>query len=180
MPFKTFNSWLFDGKKNSPIPRPRKDDNGKVIVDDILKYNSPITHTFVISLFLRNGSLNHYLDEHFNNIGVRYLTRKEILKFIKNCVIDFRIKKRDIMFYKRRARRMLYDKIRERMPLLKNDDVVLLCDIIEKSDNKDAIFDSLGLEKPKKSKLKKDKEMKTKKITLDDFLVEHFSMIDVS
>lgn len=180
MPFRTFNNWLFDGKKNSSIPRPRKDETGKVIVPDILKYNSPITHTFIISLFLRNGPLNHYLDEYFNNIGVRYLTREEILKFAKKCVIDFKVKKRDIMFYKRRSRRMLYDKIRERMPILKNDDVSLLCDIIEKSDNKDAIFDSLGLEKPKKSKLKKEKKTKTKKITLDEFLAEHFSMIDVS
>jgi len=180
MPFRTFNNWLFDGKKNSPIPRPRKDDTGKIIVSDILKYNSPITHTFVISLFLRNGPLNHYLDEHFNNIGVRYLTREELLKFTKKCVMDFRIKKRDIMFYKRRARRMLYDNIRERMPLLKNDDVVLLCNIIEESDNKDAIFDSLGLEKPKKSKLKKEKKMKVEKITLNKFLAEHFSTIDVS
>lgn len=180
MPFRTFNNWLFDGKKDSPIPRPRKDENGKIVVPDILKYNSPITHTFVISLFLRNGLLNRYLDEHFNNIGVRYLTREEILKFVKKCVMDFKIKKRDIMFYKRRARRMLYEKIRERMPILKNDDVLLLCDIIENSDNKEAIFDSLGLEKPKKSKLKKAKKMKSEKITLDKFLGEHFSMIDVT
>ena len=85
MPYKLFNSWLFDGKKNSPIPRSEK--------VDILKYNSPITHTFVISLFLRNGPLNYYLDENFNNIGLRYLTREDLFKFVKKCVIDFKIKK---------------------------------------------------------------------------------------
>jgi len=47
MPFRTYNNWLFDGQRNSPIPKTDK--------LDILKYNSPITHTFVISMFLRNG-----------------------------------------------------------------------------------------------------------------------------
>ena len=174
MPFKTFNKWLFDGKINSPIPRPRKDDNGKIIVNDILKYNSPITHTYVISLFLRYGSLNHYLDTYLNNINLRYLSRKDILKFIKKCVIDFKVKKRDIVFYKHKTKRILFDRLRDKMPLLKNDDVLLLCDIIEQSSNKSAIFDSLGIEMPKKTKIKK-----TKKIPLDKFLKEHFSVITI-
>ena len=46
MPFKAFNSWLFDGNIKTPIPKAK---DGV----DVLKYNSPITHTFVISLFLR-------------------------------------------------------------------------------------------------------------------------------
>lgn len=179
MPFKTFNNWLFDGRKDTPIPRPKTNDEGKVVTPDILKYNSPITHTFVIAMFLRNGALNHYLDTYFNNISLRYLSREDIFKFIKKCVIDFKIKKRDVMFYKRRARHMLYEKLRERMPYLKNDDVLLLCDIVENSDNKDAVFDSLGLEIPKKTKLKKTKKLKVKKISLDKFLSEHFSTFDV-
>lgn len=179
MPFRTFNFWLFDGKKNSPIPRPKYDDNGKIITPDILKYNSPITHTYVISLFLRNGLLNHYLDKYFNNISLRYLSREDLFKFIKKCVIDFKIKKRDLVFYKRRERRVLYDTLRERMPLLKNDDVLLLCDIIEKSENKDSIYDSLHLQKPKRSKLKKARKIESKKITFNDFLKDYFSTVDV-
>ena len=169
-PFKVFNSWLFDGRKNSPIPKSEK--------VDILKYNSPITHTYVIALFLRNGLLNHYLDKYFNNISLRYLTREELLKFIKKCVLDFKVKKSDLVFYKRRARRVLYDKLREKMPFLKNDDILLLCDIIENSEIKDAIYDSLDLQKPKKSKLKKARKVESKKTNLKDFIEEHFSMVD--
>lgn len=177
MPFKTFNSWLFDGRKDSPIPKPKTNDKGKVITPDILKYNSPITHTFLTSMFLRNGPLNYYLNKYFNDINLRYLQRDELMKFIKRCVMDFRINKREIVFYPRKARHMLYEKLREKIPLLKNDDISLLCDIIEKSNNKKAIFDSLGLNIPKKKNMKKPKKIKSKKISLKDFLNEHFSVI---
>lgn len=180
MPFKTFNNWLFDGRRDTPIPRPTYDENGKIKTPDILKYNSPITHTFVVSLFLRNGPLNHYLDKYFNDINLRYLTREELLYFIKKCVYDFKIQKRDIMFYKRRQQIILYNILRERLPYLKNDDIMLFCEIIERSDNREAIYDSLGLEKPKKTKLKKVKKIKSKKISVKDFLNENFSTIEVS
>lgn len=181
MPYKTFNNWLFDGKKDSPIPRPQLDENGKVAID-ILKYNSPITHTYLISLFLKHGPLNQYLNEYFNNINLRYLSKEEIFKFIKKCIFDFKINKRDMMFYKHGAKKMLYEKLREKISLLKNDDLLLLCNIIEKSENKDAIFDSLGIEQQKKikvEKIKKTKTIKTKKISLDELMNKHFSIIDI-
>ena len=86
MPFKTFNTWLFDGNQSSPIPK------------DILKYNSPISHTYVISLFLKNGTLNNYLDKYFNDLNLRYLTKEELFRFIKKCVLDFKIKTIDSPF----------------------------------------------------------------------------------
>ena len=177
MPFKTFNNWLFDGQKNTPIPKPKTNDDGKVIVPDILKYNSPITHTFVLAMFLKHGPLNQYLNEYFNNMNVRYLSREELFIFIKKCVQQFKIQKSQITFYPRQQRVILYEKLREKMAILKNDDVYLLCDLVEKSDNKDAIFDSLGLDKPKKTKLKKAKKLKSEKITLKTFLNDHFSTI---
>lgn len=174
MPFRTFNYWLFDGQRNSPIPKPKN----KV---DILKYNSPITHTFLVSMFLRNGHLNSYLNKYFNDINLRYLSKEELFKFIKKCVIDFKIKKRDIVYYPRRARQILYEALREKISTFKNDDILLLCEMIEKSGNKNAVFESLNLEKPKKKsiKMKKSKKDETKKILLKDFLDEHFSIIEI-
>ncbi len=168
MPFKTFNTWLFDGNIKSPIPTTK----------DVLKYNSPITHTFVLSLFLRNGKLNHYLNDYFNNINLRYLQKEELFYFIKRCVIDFRIKKRDIVFYPRMAKNKLYDKLREKTPILKNGDISLLCDIIDKSEDKNMVYQALDIEKPKKQKVR-TKKIKKKKITLQDFLSEHFSIMKV-
>jgi hypothetical protein len=168
MPFKTFNTWLFDGNIKSTIPT----------ANDVLKYNSPITHTFVLSLFLRNGKLNHYLNNYFNNINLRYLPKEELFYFIKRCVIDFRIKKRDIVFYPRMAKNKLYDKLREKTPILKNGDISLLCDIIDKSEDKNMVYQALDIEKPKKQKVR-TKKTKKKKITLKEFLSEHFSIMKV-
>ena len=172
--YQVFNNWLFDGRIYSPIPKPKIDENKKVIIPDILKYNSPITHTYLISLFLKNGYLNSYLNKYFNNITVRYLSREDILRFIKKCVIDFKIKKRDLAFYKFHKRKILYDRLRDKMPILKNDDILLLCDIVENSKNKKSIYDSLNLELPKKLKVKKTKKLKSKKINLQKFLKDYF------
>ena len=170
MPFRTFNNWLFDGSKNTPIPKPK---DGV----DILKYNSPITHTYAISLFLRNGPLNHYLNKYFNNMGLRYLPKEELFYFLKQCVLDFRVKRRDIVYYPYRRKTKLYQILREKVGHFKNDDISLLCDIIDKSEGKDVVYHSLGIEKPKKEKLRK-KKVKKKKISSREFLKEHFSIID--
>jgi hypothetical protein len=173
MPFRTFNSWLFDNQRNSPIPKSDK--------IDILKYNSPITHTFVVSMFLRNGYLNSYLNKYFNDMNLRYLSKEELFKFIKKCVMDFKIKKRDIVYYPRKERQILFEALRERISTFKDDDIMLLCEVIEKSENKDAIFETLGLERQKKKRMesKKIKDNKKIKIPLKDFLNEHFSTIEV-
>jgi len=179
MPFRVFNEWLFDGRKDTPIPRLKTDDTGKVITPDILKYNSPITHTFVISMFLKHGPLNFYLNKYFNDFNLRSLEKEELFFFIKKCVQDFKIQRSSIMFYPRRAKMILYDKLRERMPLLKNDDLLLLSELIERSDNKEAIYNSLGLERPQKIKINKEKKITTETISLKNFLSQHFSTMEV-
>ena len=171
--YKTFYSWLYDGNIKSEIPKPKMKDD-KVIVPDILKYNSPINHTFIVKLFLKNGSLNHYLDQYFNNIGLRYLEKEDFFKFIKKCVIDFKVNRKTIPYFKFKRETKIFNELKKKVPLLKNDDVYLLCDIIEKSDEKEAIYNSLGIEKPEKKKLTK----KDKSISSTEFLENNFSIIE--
>jgi hypothetical protein len=171
MPFRTFNTWLFDRNKTSPIP-PAKDGV------DILKYNSPISHTFVMQMFMRNGYLNKYLDEYFNNIGLRYLTKEEFFYFIKKCVCDFRVKKSEIVYYKFRRQDKLYNILREKFPQFKNDDISLLAELIEKSEDRDVIYQTLGLDMPIKKKLKNSKKRPAKgKVSLKNFLAGNFSIL---
>lgn len=171
-PYQIFNEWLFDRNINSPIPKPK---DGV----DILKYNSPITHTYIISLFLRNGSLNSYLNDYFNNINLRYIKKEELLYFIKKCVIDFRVKKRDLMFYKYQKQDKLFNNLRERFPQFKNNDISLLCDLIDRSEEKSRIYESIGLEVPKKKKVTVRKtKVKSKKLSSKEFLERHFSILE--
>lgn len=164
---------MFDGSKSTPIPKATE----KV---DILKYNSPITHVFALQLFMRHGSLNHYLNEYFNNIGLRYLTKEDLFLFLKKCVLDFRVMKRDTVFYPYRQKNKLFDSLRAKFPELKNNDISLFCDIIEKSNDREAIYNTLGLDKPpKKQKLKigKKKINRKNKIPLKKYMEKHFSVI---
>lgn len=171
-PYQIFNEWLFDRNIDTPIPKPR---DGV----DILKYNSPITHTYLISLFLRNGPLNEYLDKYFNNIGLRYLKKEELFYFIKQCVIDFRVKKRDLVFFRYQRQDKLFNNLRERFPQFKNNDVSLLCELIERSEERDRIYESIGLDVPKKKKVKvKNKQVKSKKMSSSEFLERHFSILE--
>jgi len=168
MPFKTFNKWLFDGSVKSEIK------------PDLLKYNSPITNTYVVSLFQRSGKLNHYLDKHFNNMGLYYLDKEELLKFIKKCVKDFKINRRTITYFPRRSADDLFNALRNKVAVLKNDDLELLTQIINKSDDKKAILSSLGLDsKPKRTKSSQTCKLGQKnKVKLEE-LMENFTTIEI-
>jgi len=128
-------------------------------------------------MFLTNGPLNHYLDSYFNNINLRYLDKKELFGFIKKCVLDFRVKRRDVTFVPWTRKSKLFGILREKFPELKNCDVSLLVDLVDESEDKDTIYNTLGLEKPKKMKLKK-KRKKTK-ISLKEFMANHISIMEM-
>jgi len=179
MPFRTFNTWLFDGRLDSPIPKPKTKDDGTVVVPDIMKYNSPITPTYVISMFLRNGPLNRYLNKYFNNMGVRYLDKEDLFMFIKKCVIDFAIRKNEIVFYQYKKETQIYSKLRAKLPFLKNNDIVLFAELIEKSPDRDSVYQALDMEKPKKQKIKLNKKQveEKEKTSLKEFLERHFSIV---
>lgn len=171
MPFKTFHSWLFDGSRNSPIPKATE----KV---DILKYNSPITHTYVISMFPKHGPLNHYLNTYFNTMDVRYLEKEELFKFIKKCVLDFRVKRTDVTYFPYKKQSKLFEVLREKFPQFKNFEISELCRIIDDSEEKDLIYKSLNLEKLEKKKMTKKEKLKGK-ISLKMFLDRNFSILNI-
>lgn len=160
MPFKTFNNWIFDGNLKSEIPDK----------ENLLKYNSPITVTYVINMFILNAKLNYYLNEYFNNIGLRYLDKEEFFRFIKKCVHDFKVQRKSIPFIQNyRRNSQLFEKFRKKIPMIKSYDISLLCDLVDKSKDKDVIYSSLGLDKVEKHKVRKSQQKKIGK-KLDEFL----------
>jgi hypothetical protein len=169
MPFKTFHAWLFDGSRNTPLPKATE----KV---DILKYNSPITHTYVLSMFPKHGPLNHYLNTYMNNINLRYLDKAELFLFIKKCVLDFRVKRTDVTYFPYKRQTKLFTTLREKLPEFKNFEIKMICDKIDNDENRDQIYETLGIDKPKKKKLKK-KKRQTGKISLKKFLDMNFSIL---
>lgn len=166
-PYKLFWDWCFDRKPKSPIPNP----------EVLLKYNSPINTTFLLKSFVQHAKLNHYLNEYLNNIGIYYIDKEELFFFIKRCIQDFKVKKKDIHFIKYKRQEILIEKLKQKCPTLKIYDIGLLAKVIQKSKDKNAIYSALGLEKPKKQKLKKWDKLE--KVSLSSFLKENFKMVKV-
>ena len=148
MPFRSCIDWLFDGKKDTPIP-------------DIVLRTSHLSHVWILRMFSTNANLNAYLNEYFNNKGLWNLDKGELLAFIKKCVADFKIRRSSLPPPKPRLQKdKLFDVLREQVVELKDHEISLLCDIINNSEEKKDIYYSLGLEKPKKAKVRKKKTKK--------------------
>lgn len=165
MPFKAFSNWLFDNNINSPIPTE----------PDILKYDSPITATYVISIFMKCPKLNYQLNTYLNNINLRYIDKRELFLFIKRCVQKYDVKRYQLCYRPYSARKTkLFDLLQTKFSNLKKYEIQYLCDKIDNLKEKDEIYQSLGLEKPKRIKIKTTK----KKISLNDFL-NNFTIVEV-
>ena len=165
MPWKSLNTWLFDGSRKSEVP------------PILLKSGSPITQMTLIKMFINNGPLNHYLNSYMNSTWLFSIDKEDVLKFIKKCVIDYKIRKNGLFYSKRPTQDKLFEILREKIPTLKNNDLSLLSDIISKSKDRDKIFETLGLTAPvkKKSKVKK---IKPKKISQKLYISEKFNVIE--
>ena len=168
MPYKTFFNWCFDGNIKNGIP------SGEG-VPELLKYNSPIHADFLMKSFVTNGKLNHYLNKYLNNIGVRYISKEDLFFFFKQCVIDFKIKRKDIHYVGWAKNDILANKISKKRPLLKKDEIQIVCGLIDKSDDKEAIYRSLGIDK-KEFKKKKMKKKQTK-ISSKNYIAQNFGIM---
>jgi hypothetical protein len=169
MPYRTFFDWAFSGNIKDPIPVGEG-------IPDILKYNSPIHETFLLKSFVGNGKLNFYLNTYLNNIGLRYIDKKDLFYFIKQCIIDFKINRRSVHYSKWSHDTALFKKVSKKFPLLKKDEVSILCDEIDKSDEKDSIYRTLGLDK-KEFKKKKSKKKAIAKIGTKKYIAKNFGIV---
>ena len=169
--YSIFYDWLFDGDPKSEIPTNEP---------NILKYDSPINETFILKIFMKHAEFNHYLNQNFNNIIIRNIEREDLLKFIKQCVFDFKLRRNNILYSPPIYKTKLVKKLKLKLPLLKDHEISFLADQIEHDPNKDSIYSSLGLEKPEKKVIKKKtKEVKTIKVSFNNFIDDNFKFIEI-
>jgi len=170
--YRDFTRWLFDGNPLSPIPNEQ----------DMLKYNSPITHGYILQCLLPHSLLTTYLNDTFNSYDLFKLNKKEFLLYIKHLVLKLNITRN---FFNYRGKRddeknELYKQLLKKLPELKKDDISLLADIIDNLDEieKESYYASLGLSVPKKRKLSgKRKKEKIKKISLEEYMNKFFNIM---
>ena len=84
-------------------------------------------------------------------MGIWYLDKETLFKFLKRAVIDFRVRRGELYFMKsKRNTEKLVEKLEEKFPLLKLGDLRFLSELIDNSPSRDAIYHSFGLKKPRK------------------------------
>jgi len=166
-PFVQYFSWLFDGDIKSGIP------------EEVSKA-SFISNKFIISCFLMNGKLNNYLNEYFNNMGLWALDRLELMLFLKKVVCDMKLGRNSVSYISnKKTKTEMIDVVEPHFPFLKKYEISDIVEKIETADDKDSIYESLGLNKYKKDKTKKKAEpakKEKKKQTVIEFLNANFRL----
>ena len=94
--------------------------------------------------------------------------------FLKTLVKTFNVYRGRVFFRHWPKRSKLKDVLSRKFPYLKKYEIDLLSINIEKSEDRDSIYTSLGLSKEKKKKFRKKRD---KKISLKNYLAENFSVV---
>ena len=147
-PYKILSDWIYDGNKNSEMPEDLKND--KAIGSQFVLY------------FFRGSKYFHFIESMFNNYDVFQLNKFDVFRFIKSSVRSSGYRQRYLSSFKD-SKSKLATILKKKYPVLKYDDVNLLVDIIDNGEMKDLVYETLGLKKAKKSKVKKSDLKKGKK-----------------
>jgi len=139
-PYQILNKWLYDGSSTSIIPK------------EILEGN--IIGPQYILWYFKNSIYNIYINKHFNNFDIYKLDKKIALQFLKKAIIDTGFKPKFIPKQKHISTK-ISKLLKNKYPYFKSDDINLLVSIIDKSEEKDQIYETFGLYQPKKKKTTK-------------------------
>jgi hypothetical protein len=139
-PYTLLNRWLYDG-------------SNKTEMDESLREDKSIGPQYLLYYF-KDSVYNLTINRIFNNYNIYKLDRLEILKFLKQCVLKTGYKPTFLPRYNDNESK-ISKLLKQRFPYYKKDDINLLVDYIDKSDQKDSIYETLGLYNPRKIKTKK-------------------------
>lgn len=154
------NNWINDGSKTTEVP-----------VEVLQDRN--ISSTYLLYYF-RSSKTIAYLSPLFNNYSIYELDRIECFKFIKSIVLKTGYKPRFVA-KSQDIKTAIYKLIKKKHPLLKPYEIPELVKAIDNSEDRDAIYESLGLnvEKVEKIKSKPKKERGKKEEAKEEIRAEN-------
>ena len=150
-PYTILNKWLYDGSATSKLP------------EDLVKDKS-ISNMYLLYHF-RCSPLNVIISELFNNWGLFSLDRIEVLYFLKECVYLSGYKPPYVNKVPSKKNK-LHECLKERYPFLKSYEVFDLVELIDKSDEKDAVYETFGIYNPARKKTTKAQQETFKKLNV--------------
>lgn len=137
-PYTTLNRWLFDGSKDTKIPE-------EMITD------KSIGQMYLLNFF-KSSPYGMVISKLFNNWSLFSLDRIEVLCFLKDCVLRSGYKPPFVAKVPSRKNKLV-NELKYKYPFLKNEEMFMIVDIIDNSEEKDSIYEMFGLYSPKKKKL---------------------------
>ena len=164
--YTVLNRWLFDGSKETKIP------------DDVEKDKS-ISQMYLLYYF-RPSPYGLVISKLLNNWSIFQLDRIELLYFLKECISLSGYKPPFIPKLSAKKNK-LTDLLKEKYPFLKMEEVQMLVEKIDVSEEKDRYYETFGLYTPKNKKLtkaqreqfEKNKPKVQEEVSLDN-LMENF------
>jgi len=139
-PYRILSNWLNDGSRLTQFPQELIDD--KSIGQNFLLY------------FFQQSPYGLVISKLFNNFGLYLLDRVEVFKFIKDSVLLSGYRQKYIERGEKRSEK--FEKLLKlKFHFLKNYELSLLVGFIDKSDEKESIYQMFGIYDVKKKKVTK-------------------------
>lgn len=135
--YTVLSNWLYDGSAVSKIPKSVIDAN-------------EIGSQYLLWYF-KNSIYNVYINKHFNNFDIYKLDKEASLKLLKESILSTGFRPKYTPKQKNTTSK-IFGILKKRYPYFKSDDIKLLITIIDNSEEKDQIYETLGLYNPKKKK----------------------------
>jgi len=154
-PYTILNRWLYDGNKQSKIP------------NDLL-VSGAIGPQYLL-YFFKGSRYLVYINKIFNNYWIYQLDKEEVFTMLKDIVMRTGFRP---TFYKTasKAKIKLIEILRRKFPTLKIAEINMLADKIEKSEDRDAVFETLGLQKSvSKKRTTKEQLEQIKQVSTQDY-----------
>jgi len=162
--YTLLSRWLNDGSKDTLIP------------EDVVNDKS-ISQLYILYYF-QQSHFNLYINETFNNYGLFSMDRCEIFKFMKQC-IQLTGYKPPFVQRGSKLKSKMVDAIKVKYTFLKKEELFMLVDFIDVSDEKDSIYEMFGFYKPKKKKTTKAERKRMEKQKPEQKLVKEVSLGDL-
>ena len=150
-PIQRVMSWVKDGNLKNTFPR------------DLEKERS-LSPIFILTHFLQSPAYFIFVNKVFNNYGLFYLSTKDAFKQLKEMYYYSRYQSYGTKKNPKNTENKLIDILKNKYPFLKKEEVVMLVEFIDNSDDKDVIYEQFGIKnvKTKKTTAKEKKEIQKK------------------
>lgn len=139
-PYTLLDRWLRDGSKDTKLPADVESDKS-------------ISQIYVLYYF-RGSPYGLVMSKLMNNWGITSLDRNELLYFLKECVSLTGFKPPFIQKMPAQKNK-LTDCFKEKYPFLKKEEISMLIELVDQSEEKDLYYESFGIYSPKVKKITK-------------------------